>query len=338
MPNSSFRSRLTRAGLDWFIVALLSMIGLAKLWPEPGIQQGVFSLSSLATYGVSLIFFFYGLKLNVGQLREGLRNYRLHLLIHFTTFILFPAIVLPLRALLLTPDTALLWLGIFYVAALPSTVSSAVVMVSIAGGNVPAAIFNASISSLIGVVVTPLWMSFLLVSTQGDFDVGSVVGKLTIQVILPVVLGLLLNHPLRWLASWLKPYLRYFDQVVILLIVYTAFCESFAHHSFDAISAADLVWLAALMLGLFFLIFGLVNSSSRWLHFNREDRITALFCGSKKSLIQGTVMATVLFPGSLGGVILLPIMVYHALQLIVASILAQRMARQQPKSKDVIQS
>ncbi|WP_020601929.1 bile acid:sodium symporter family protein [Spirosoma spitsbergense] len=337
MPNPSFRSLLTRAGLDWFIIALLSMIGLAKLWPQPGIQQGPFSLSSLATYGVALIFFFYGLKLNIGQLREGLRNYRLHLLIHLTTFILFPAIILPLRSLLLTPDTALLWLGIFYVAALPSTVSSAVVMVSIAGGNIPAAIFNASISSLIGVFITPLWMSFLLATTQGHFDVGNVVGKLTIQVILPVVLGLLLNHPLRWLAGWLKPYLRYFDQVVILLIVYTAFCESFAHHSFEAISAGDMLWLAAFMLGLFFLVFGLINISSRWLHFNREDRITALFCGSKKSLIQGTVMATVLFPGSLGGVVLLPIMVYHALQLIVASVLAQRMARQQPKKTDVIQ-
>jgi sodium/bile acid cotransporter 7 len=328
MPNPSFRSLLARAGLDWFIIALLSMIGLAKLWPQPGIQQGLFSLSSLATYGVSLIFFFYGLKLNVAQLREGLRNYRLHLLIHLSTFIVFPAIVLPLRSLLLTPDTALLWLGIFYVAALPSTVSSAVVMVSIAGGNIPAAIFNASISSLMGVFITPLWMSFMLATTQGNFDVGSVVGKLTIQVILPVVLGLLLNHPLRWLTGWIKSYLRYFDQVVILLIVYTAICESFAHHSFEAISAGDLVWLAVLMLGLFFLIFGLIRVVSRWLHFNREDRITALFCGSKKSLIQGTVMATVLFPGSLGGVVLLPIMVYHALQLITASILAQRMANQ----------
>ncbi len=336
MPNSSFRSMLARAGLDWFILALLGVIGLAKLWPQPGIQQGLFSLSSLATYGVSLIFFFYGLKLNFGQLQEGLRNYRLHLLIHITTFIVFPAIILPLRSLLLTPETANLWLGIFYVAALPSTVSSAVVMVSIAGGNIPAAIFNASISSLIGVFITPLWMSFLLATTQGHFDVGGVVGKLTIQVILPVVLGLLLNRPLVRLAAWLKPYLRYFDQVVILLIVYTAFCESFAHRSFEAISAGDLLWLAALMLGLFFLVFGLVNLMSQWLHFNREDRITALFCGSKKSLIQGTVMATVLFPGSLGGVVLLPIMVYHALQLIMASILAQRMARQLPAKTDVI--
>lgn len=336
MATPSLRTLLSRAGLDWFIIALLSMIGLARLWPAPGVQQGILSLSSLATYGVALIFFFYGLKLNVGLLREGLRNYRLHLLIHLTTFVVFPAIVLTARSLLLTPDTTLLWLGIFYVAALPSTVSSAVVMVSIAGGNLPAAIFNASISSLIGVFLTPLWMSFLLANTGASYDLTGIIGKLIIQVIVPVVLGLLLNKPLGWLAARYKSALRYFDQVVILLIVYTAFCASFTQHAFETISTPDLLELAGLMLGLFFLVYGLVMLICRLLHFNREDRITALFCGSKKSLVQGSVMANVLFPGSTAGVALLPIMVYHALQLIVASILAQAMARHQLEKVDVI--
>ncbi|QMW05221.1 bile acid:sodium symporter family protein [Spirosoma foliorum] len=337
MAKTSLGSLLSRAGLDWFIFALLAMIGLAKLWPEPGIQEGIFSLSTLATYGVSLIFFFYGLKLNFSQLREGLRNHRLHLVIHLTTFVVFPAVVLAARSLFLTPDTELLWLGIFYVAALPSTVSSSVVMVSIAGGNLPAAIFNASISSLIGVFITPIWMSFLLANTTGQYDLAGVIGKLTLQVILPVVLGLLLNKRLGWLASQHKTALRYFDQFTILLIVYTAFCESFALHSFEKISASDLLWLATLMLALFFLIYGLITFLSRLLNFNREDRITALFCGSKKSLVQGSVMANVLFPGSMAGIALLPIMIYHALQLIVASILAQAMARRQTEKIEVIQ-
>ena len=151
------------------------------------------------------------------------------------------------------------------------------------------------------------------------------------------MLGLLLNPTLGWLATRHKSALRYFDQAVILLIVYTAFCASFARHSFESISTGDLLWLAALMLGLFFIVFGLVTLFSRLLDFNREDRITALFCGSKKSLIQGSVMAHVLFPGSLAGVILLPIMVYHALQLIVASILAQAMARRQREENTIIQ-
>jgi sodium/bile acid cotransporter 7 len=338
MAKTSVSNLLARVGLDWFILALVAMIGVAKLWPEPGIQQGLLSVSSLATYGVSLIFFFYGLKLNFSQLREGLRNYRLHFVIHFTTFVVFPAVVLAARSLFLTPDTVLLWLGIFYVAALPSTVSSSVVMVSIAEGNVPAAIFNASISSLIGVFITPLWMSVFLSTANGQYDLTGVIGKLMIQVIVPVVLGLLLNRRLGWFAANHKTALRYFDQFTILLIVYTAFSESFTQHSFDKISANDLLWLSALMLGLFFLIFGLVTLVSRWLGFPREDRITALFCGSKKSLIQGSVMANVLFPGSMAGVVLLPIMLYHALQLIVASIIAQAMAKREQEAETRVQA
>lgn len=321
-------SLLARVGLDWFILALLAMIGLAKVWPGPGIQEGPLSLAALAGYGVSGIFFFYGLKLNRAQLKAGLRNYRLHLLIHGTTFGLFPAVVLAARWFWLTPETEGLWLGIFYVAALPSTVSSSVVMVSLAGGNLPGAIFNASISSLIGVFITPLWMSLLLANTGETYDLGSVMGKLTVQVIVPVVLGLLLNS--RWgeFANRYKMPLRYFDQLTILLIVYTSFCESFARNLFADYTATDLLQLSAMMLGLFFLIYGLVLGFCRLLHFNREDQITALFCGSKKSLVQGSVMANVLFSGSMAGVILLPIMVYHALQLIVVGILAQRMARE----------
>lgn len=334
MAKMSFSSLLVRVGLDWFILALVGMIGLAKLWPGPGIKEGLFSLSSLATYGVSLIFFFYGLKLNVGQLREGLQNYRLHIVIHLSTFVLFPALVLTARSVFMTTDTALLWLGIFYVAALPSTVSSSVVMVSIAGGNIPSAIFNASISSLIGVFITPLWMSYVLANTTGQYNLGGVIGKLTLQVIVPVVLGLFLNSRLGWFADRNKTALRYFDQITILLIVYTAFCESFSRHSFETISVGDLLWLAALMLGLFFLVFGLITIGSRLLKFNREDRITALFCGSKKSLVQGSVMANVLFPGSIAGVVLLPIMLYHALQLIVASIIAQAMAHRQREASE----
>ncbi|GAB3561808.1 bile acid:sodium symporter [Spirosoma luteolum] len=330
MANTSLSALLARVGLDWFILALLAMIGLARLWPEPGMLEGPLSLSALSTYGVSLIFFFYGLRLDFVQLKAGLRNYRLHLLIHLTTFVVFPLLVLGARALLMTPDSTLLWTGIFFVAALPSTVSSSVVMVSIAGGNLPAAIFNASISSLLGVFITPIWMSMLLSGGQGQYDLESVILKLTIQVLVPVVLGILLNKRLGWVAIRYKTPLRYLDQLTILMIVYTAFCESFTLNLFRNYSALDLVLLGGGLLLLFFGVMGLMTVVSRWLRFSREDRITALFCGSKKSLVQGSVMAKVLFPPSAAGVVLLPIMLYHALQLIVASMLAQAMARWQP--------
>jgi sodium/bile acid cotransporter 7 len=336
MAKTSLGTLLTRAGLDWFVLALLGMMGLAKLWPGPGLQEGPLSLASLASYGVSFIFFFYGLRLNFDELKAGLRNYRLHLVIHLTTFIFFPALVLAARFLLLTNQTELLWLGLFYMAALPSTVSSSVVMVSIAGGNIPAAIFNASISSLIGVFITPVWMSFLQASTEGQYDLGGVMGKLAIQVLVPVVLGLLLNRRWGWFAQRYKAYLRYFDQFTILLIVYTAFCGSFSLNLLAAYSMGDLLWLTAGLSGLFFLVMGLIRLVCRLLHFNREDSITALFCGSKKSLVQGSVMANVLFPVTVAGVALLPIIVYHALQLIAASVIAQAMARRQQEKANTV--
>lgn len=317
----------SRFGLDWFLAALLLAIGLAYLWPEPGIRPGPFALTKLANYGVSLIFFFYGLRLNAASLRTGLSNWRLHLTVHLTTFGLFPLVVGAARYFLAAPDTALLWLGAFYVAALPSTVSSSVVMVSMAGGNVPAALFNASISSLIGVFLTPLWMGLVLTADTGGFNMSGVILKLSVQVIVPVVLGMLLNRRLGVWAERHKMGLKTFDQAVILLIVYTSFCESFARRMFAGLSATDLLWVGGSMLALFFLIYGLVNFISRLLRFNRPDRITALFCGSKKSLVQGSVMAPVLFPPTIAGLVLLPILMYHALQLIAASILAQRMAK-----------
>ncbi|MCJ8164853.1 bile acid:sodium symporter [Pontibacter sp. E15-1] len=318
-----------RAGLDWFLLVLVGMIGLAWLFPEAGIDREPVSLGDVASYGVSVIFFFYGLRLSPGKLRAGLSSWRLHLVVQLTTFVLFPLLILPLRTFFAGGEQELLWLGVFYLAALPSTVSSSVVMVSIAGGNIPAAIFNASISSLIGIFLTPLWMGLFLSSgSSGDFDLASVMGKLVVQVLLPVVLGVLLHRYWGAFAERNKKRLRVFDQLIILLIVFTSFAESFARDMFSGYSLLDLAMLGGAMVGLFFLVYGLTSGISRLLGFNREDRITAVFCGSKKSLVHGTVMSKVLFPdANVVGIILLPIMLYHALQLIAASVIAQASAR-----------
>ena len=304
------------------------MIGLAALYPSPGVQERIFSPKAIANWGVSLVFFFYGLRLSPEKLRQGLSNWRLHLVVQLSTFLLFPILLVVFRLLFASHDSGLLWLGAFYLAALPSTVSSSVVMVSIAGGNMPAAIFNASISSLIGVFVTPLWMGLFLAASSGGFDLVSVVGKLALQVLVPVVVGILLHHRFGHFAEAHRKKLRYFDQSIILLIVYTSFCESFARKMFSGLSFGKILLLGGLMIGLFFLVYGIVTLISRWLRFNREDQITAVFCGSKKSLVHGTVMSKVLFTGNNSvGVILLPLMFYHALQLIAASVLARSIAK-----------
>src|SRR5688572_14948138 len=144
---------LARLGLDGFLLSLLSIIGLAYVWPEPGIQQGTWSLENLAGYGVSVILFFYDLRLSPQTMWQGLRHWKLHVVVQLTTFLVFPLLVLPFRSLFSGTSYELILLGAFFLAALPSTVSSSVVMVSVAGGNLPAAIFNASISSLLGILL-----------------------------------------------------------------------------------------------------------------------------------------------------------------------------------------
>ncbi|MDF2189073.1 bile acid:sodium symporter family protein [Paraflavitalea sp. CAU 1676] len=326
---------LGRFGLDWFILSLIGMIVLASQWPGPGVADGPFSISSLANIGISFIFFFYGLKLNRSKLVAGLSNWRLHLLVQVGTFILFPLVILALRGWVDQGDLHILWLGTFFLAALPSTVSSSVVMVSIAEGNIPAAIFNASISSLMGIFLTPLWMSIVTEGQQNSVDMTDIIMKLLLQILAPVVLGLLLNPTkLGKVAGKYNKQLKCFDQITILAIVYTAFSESFDKHMFSNLDLVELVLLGACMLALFFLVYFLIAYIARLLGFNREDRITATFCGSKKSLVHGTVMAKVIFMNSpLMGILLLPIMLYHALQLIAVSIIAQGMAKRHRAEK-----
>ncbi|MEJ7738550.1 MAG: bile acid:sodium symporter family protein [Chitinophagaceae bacterium] len=326
--TSSVLTFAKRAGLDGFVLSLIAMIFLAYLWPQAGETQSPYRLAEVAGYGVSFIFFFYGLRLSPEKLKAGLSKWRLHLVVHLTTFVLFPVLVLAGKFFFESSNNQLIWLGVFFLGALPSTVSSSVVMVSIAGGNLPAAIFNASISSLIGVFITPLWMGLVLHSATNHFEFGTVISKLTLQVLVPVIAGLTLHARLGAFAEKHRVVLRYFDQCIILLIVYTSFCESFARKMFTGFSIMDIVILGICMTGLFFLVYMIVHACCRLLQFSRKDRITAVFCGSKKSLVHGTVMSRVLFPGSeIVGIVLLPLMLYHALQLIAASILAQSMAR-----------
>jgi sodium/bile acid cotransporter 7 len=92
-PSSNrFAALLARAGLDWFLLALLGVVALAYWQPGLGSRTGVVPWKSITTVGVALVFFFYGLKLSSEKLRAGLANWRLHLLVQLTTFALFPAL------------------------------------------------------------------------------------------------------------------------------------------------------------------------------------------------------------------------------------------------------
>jgi sodium/bile acid cotransporter 7 len=280
--------------------------------------------------GIALLFFFYGLKLDPAQLRSGLSNWKLHVLIQVTTFLSFPLLVFSLVQFVpgLDPNFAL---GISYLGALPSTVSAAVVLVSISGGNVPAAIFNASISSLLGVVMTPFWMGIAGGEVAGELDLWASIVDLSIKVVLPVILGLAMH---RYLFPKIKPYLnrlKYLDQTVILSIVFTTFSESFSQRLFTSFSWVSLGGLALVMLFILLLVVGILYLLVRSLSFSKEDQIAAIFCGSTKSLVHGVAIGKVLFPNAaIFGLVLLPVMLYHLQQLILGSLLARHYEKNKP--------
>ena len=316
--------------LDKFVLAILVAIVVAYFFPQWGIATSPIPLDTISAVGIALIFFLYGLKLSPQKLKAGLGNYKLHLLVQACTFLVFPLVVLLFRPLIQNAEHELLWLSFFFLAALPSTVSSSVVMVSIAKGNIPAAIFNASISGIIGIVITPLWMGLFIDDMQTDFDFTEIYMKLVLQILAPVILGLLLQ---RFWGGFIQKHtkkLTLFYKSIILLIIYKSFATSFNDGIFSGVSLFDLAILVVGVLFLFVLVYVLTGRIATALGFSIEDRITAQFCGTKKSLVHGTVFSKIIFGGMPGlGLVLLPLMLFHASQIMIISAIASRFANRE---------
>ncbi len=318
---------------DGFIIALIFMIILAYIFPDIAAYMDGRFLEIITSVGVALVFFFYGLKLSFNEIKHGMKNWKLHLSVQLFTFALFPLLVLLFRPFVHTETQEQFWLSFYFLAALPSTVTSSVVMVSIAKGNVPAAIFNASISGLIGVAVTPLLMHFFLEVEEVNVFAELYLGLL-FEVILPVIFGLIIQpYWGKWAHKYSKA-LSNFDKGVVLLIVYGSFSESFMNDIFNTIGTTYLLSLFAGVIVLFFTVYLIILILVRYvLKFNREDRISALFCGSKKSLTHGSVFSKFLFANNPKmGLFILPLMIYHAFQIFVVTIIAQRLGKQKDEN------
>lgn len=308
-------------------MAIIAVIAIAYFFPEFGGEGSEFPLDLIGSIGISLIFFFYGLKLSGKQIITGLKNWRLHMLIQLSTFLIFPLIVIIFFPFIQQGSQEEIWLSFLFLAALPSTVSSSVVMVSMAKGNIPAAIFNASISGLIGIVITPLWIGIFLKEAGTDYDLGDIYLRLLIEILSPVILGLLLQKYWSRYALKYSKQLSLFDKSIILLIIYKSFAESFEEGLFTMVGVLDLAFIGVVTCLLFFSVYYITGYLSRILKFNKEDQITAQFCGTKKSLVHGTVFSKVLFPESVSaGLILLPLMIFHAFQILIISVIASRLA------------
>jgi sodium/bile acid cotransporter 7 len=315
---------------DWFLLGMIAATALAWAAPGPGAAGGWLQPELLTKAGVALIFFLHGLALSFASLRAGALNWRLHAVVQACTFLLFPLIGLGLIAALAGRAAPELITGVFFLCALPSTVSSSVAMTATARGNVAGAVFNATLSSLIGIVVTPLWMAIVLKTTGEARPVWPVVLDLLRWLVLPLSIGQALRP---WLGAWAsrhKSRISVVDRLTILLLVYTSFCDSFKDEVWSRYGAAQPLLVGGLCVALFALVLFLTSRISRLLGLNREDRIAAIFCGSKKTLAAGVPMAKLIFGAHPAlGLILLPIMIYHPLQLIVGGLLAQRWGRQE---------
>jgi sodium/bile acid cotransporter 7 len=316
---------LARFSIDPYILAILATVGVASAIPAHG--RGATVADAATNVAIALLFFLHGARLSPQAALAGARHWRLHVVVFLSTFVLFPALGLAAHALapsLLTPP---LWMGVVLLCLLPSTVQSSIAFTSIAGGNVPAALCSASASNLIGTVLTPLLASLLLARHGTGIPLRDI-GDIVAQLLLPFVAGQALRP---WIGAWAQRHrslVGLVDRGSILLIVYAAFSAGMVNHIWAQLDIAGLLTLLLVDAGLLAIVLTVTSIAGRVLGFSREDQIPIIFCGSKKSLASGLPMASVLFAGQPVGLIVLPLMLFHQLQLMVCAALARHYAAQ----------
>jgi solute carrier family 10 (sodium/bile acid cotransporter), member 7 len=317
---------------DNFTLALITTVVIASLLPCRGSAASAFD--TITTVAIALLFFLHGAKLSREAIVAGATHWRLHLLVLASTFVMFPIIGLLLRpvfAPLVTPE---LYAGVLFLCVLPSTVQSSIAFTSIARGNVSAAVCSASASSFIGIFLTPL-LANVVVNTQSSSHTSALdsIFKIVLQLLVPFIVGHLSR---RWTGRWIernKGVLKFVDQGSILLVVYTAFSEAVVEGLWHHVSPLALLMVVVLCCVLLAIALFMTGFAAKRLGFNRADQITIVFCGSKKSLAAGIPMAKVIFASNAVGAVVLPLMLFHQIQLMTCAVLAQRWgARQQASS------
>lgn len=315
---------------DNMTLLLLAVVLTASFLPCSG--QAAVGFNHLTSAMIALLFFMHGAKLSRAAVLAGATHWRLHLTVLLFTFAVFPLLGLLLKPVLLWLVSPELYLGILFLCVLPSTVQSSIAFTSVARGNVPAAVCSASASNLIGIFLTPLLVSLLLASSAASHSSFDAILKIVTQLLLPFVAGQIARP---WIAAWIgrhREVLKMVDQSSILLVVYVAFSEAVVQGLWHQVPATMLLSLLAISAVMLAIIMSLTMFASRRFGFSKEDEITVVFCGSKKSLASGVPMAKVLFASHAVGMVLLPLMLFHQLQLMVCAVMAQRYAARENKT------
>ncbi|MFT4252784.1 MAG: bile acid:sodium symporter family protein [Caulobacter sp.] len=310
---------LAKLKIDGYILALVSMVVLASFLPVQG--QAAVIMGWVVKAAIALLFFLHGAKLSREAVISGITHWRLHLTILAFTFLLFPILGLAIsKAGVLSPTMAA---GMVFLACLPSTVQSSIAFTSIGRGNVAAAVCAASASNLFGIFLTPVLVGFLM-NAHGDVGGWDSIQSIVVQLLLPFVAGQL-ARPLvgKWIEKH-KTLVGRVDRGSILLVVYSAFSAAVVEGLWHKVSPLELIVLLAACGVLLTLVMLATMFGARALGFSKADEVAIVFCGSKKSLATGVPMAGILFPGATAGVLVLPLMIFHQIQLMACSVMAQR--------------
>ena len=305
--------------IDRFLAAILLTVAFATVMPARG--DAAVAVGWLTDAAIALLFFMHGTKLSPEVALLGAQHWRLHTMVFLSTFVLFPLLGISARFLASNFLSEPLWAGVILLTALPSTVQASIAFTSVAGGNVPAALCSASASNLLGVFLTPLIAGFLLTRHGVDISARSVLA-IVVQLLLPFVAGQLLRP---WIGAYVTRHARALKSVdygSILLIVYSAFSHGVVDGIWHQIDAGELFKVALVDVALLAAVFTILTIASRQLGFARADEITIAFCGSKKSLASGLPIATLLFAGHVG-LVVIPLMLFHQIQLMVCASLAR---------------
>lgn len=320
-----------RQALDPFLLLLLATVALASLLPARG--EGARIAGIVADAGIVLLFFLHGAKLSREAIWSGAKAWKLHLATLGTTFVAFPLLGLLVGRFGFVPQD--MRAGLLFLALLPSTVQSSIAFTAIARGNVAAAVVSASFSNLLGIFLTPLLVALLMQrGGSGSLISLSSVEGIVLQLLLPFVVGHLLRPWIGGFVTRHKMMLGRVDRGSILLVVYAAFSAAVVEGLWSRVSSEELLVLAGLCIAMLVVILLFTLMLGRMLGLSREDAIVLQFCGSKKSLASGVPIAGVLFPAAAVGPILLPIMVFHQIQLMACAMLARRYGAQADAKSD----
>jgi sodium/bile acid cotransporter 7 len=316
------KSLLSKLKIDGYIVALVSMVVLASFLPVHG--QAAVVLGVVVKLAIALLFFLHGAKLSREAVVAGVVHWRLHLTILAFTFVLFPILgLLAAKSGVLSPTLAA---GMVFLACLPSTVQSSIAFTSIARGNVAAAVCSASASNLLGIFLTPVLVS-LLMHAHGGAGGWKAIQDIVAQLLLPFAAGQLLRPLIgKWIDKH-KKMIGYVDRGSILLVVYSAFSAAVIGGLWKRVSPLEMIALLIVCGMMLFIVLLATTFGARALGFSKADEIAIVFCGSKKSLATGVPMAGILFPGATAGVLVLPLMIFHQIQLMACSVIAQHYAK-----------